>query len=141
MRPLIGLVVSLFLFVSFVSVVFAATNVTVIYQEPSTNAAGNLLTNLKETTIYWKQDGGLEQKITVPASNPNGGALVNRTFSVNDPPVCGSTVVTAQASASNTNATNFESVRTGSASATKNVSGDPACSTVNPPGNLTITIN
>lgn len=138
MKKFVSFVI-LALLVAVSSVAMAAT-LTVVYQEPATTVAGTTLFNLKETTIYWKQDGGAEHVVTVPASNPSGGALRTTNITVADPPTCGSTSVTVQVTASNTNATNFESVRTAAVSATKNVSGDPACSTPVAPFNLTITL-
>lgn len=119
--------------------VYAATTLTVQYTEPSVNQAGNPLTNLKETTIYYKQDAGVEQVVKVPASKPAGGGAISRVITVNDPALCATTTITVQASASNTNTTGFESPRTGAVSATKNavVAG---CTVPNGPSGLVITI-
>ena len=84
-----------------------AGTATITYTEPNTNQAGNTLTNLKETTIYWKQDGGIEQSVKVPASAPTGGATITRNITVADPPLCSSTSIVVQVTASNTNTTNL----------------------------------
>jgi hypothetical protein len=115
-----------------------AGTATLAYTEPSQNAAGNPLLNLKETTIYFKQDGGVEQVITVPAV-ATGGRAITRTVTFVDPPLCGSTTLSAQVSASNTNLTNFESVRSAVVTATKAAS-TVGCATPNAPSNITITI-
>jgi hypothetical protein len=117
----------------------AASSVTLQYTEPSTNQAGNPLTNLKETTIYLKQDGGVEQIIKVPASGPAGGGAIVKTTPINDPPLCGSTTVVAQVTASNTLVTNFESPRSAQATGTK-AANTAGCALPNAPFNLTITI-
>jgi hypothetical protein len=116
-----------------------AGTATIIYTEPNTNQAGNTLTNLKETTIYWKQDGGVEQSVKVPASAPTGGATINKNITIADPPLCGTTSVVVQVTASNTNTTNFESVRSAPVTGTKTADAT-GCSTPNAPFNIQITI-
>lgn len=128
----------------FMSIMFMAQNVfaamaQVTYTEPTQNQAGNSLTNLKETSIYYRIDGGLEQTLKVPASSLSGGGAISRNITIPDPPICGVVTISAQVSASNTNTTNFESPRTTVVSTTKsNVT--PGCSISNAPSNLTITI-
>lgn len=126
------------LMVGMSSMSYAGT-ATISYTEPSTNVAGNPLTNLKETTIYWKQDGGAEQVVKVPAASANGGTPLAKNIVIADPVLCGATTVTVQVSASNTNVTNFESARSAVASGTK-VGSVVGCTTPNAPFNITITI-
>lgn len=111
----------------------------ITYTEPNANVAGNPLTNLKETTIYWKQDGGAEQTVKVPASAPTGGGSISKVITIADPPLCGSTSVAVQASASNTNTTGFESARTAVVTGTKS-NIPPTCALPNAPFNLTVTL-
>lgn len=134
MRSLIALVLSL----CFVTSVYAAT-VQITYVEPNKTQAGSPLTNLKETTIYYKQDNNAEQSIKVPASSMMGGGTIVKTFTVVDPSVCGKTTVTVQVTASNTNVTNFESVRSASVSATKDDSTASGCIIPNVPSGVTLT--
>jgi len=132
------ILLAVMLMVGVASVSYAGT-ATITYTEPSTNQAGNALTNLKETTVYWKQDAGAEQSIKVPASALSGGGVITKVITIVDPPLCGSTIVTAQVSASNTNVTNFESVRSGVVSGTKSAN-QTGCTVPNSPFNLTITV-
>jgi hypothetical protein len=120
-------------------IVSYAGTATITYTEPSVNQAGNPLTNLKETTIYWKQDGGAEQAVKVPAVLPTGAGVITKVITIADPTVCGSTTVTVQVTASNTNVTNFESVRSAAVSGSKSGSG-VGCNIPNAPFNLTITL-
>lgn len=122
-----------------VSLTAYAGTATITYTEPSTNAAGNPLTNLKETTIYWKQDTGAEVAVKVPASAVSGGGAISKVLTIADPPLCGSTTVTVQVTASNTNTTNFESTRSAAVSGTRAAS-TTGCSTPNAPFNIQITI-
>lgn len=132
-------IVAVLLSLTVMSMAQAASSVTLTYTEPSTNQAGNPITNLKETTIFLKQDGGVEQIIKVPASKPAGGGAIVKTAPINDPPLCGSTTIVAQVTASNTNVANFESPRSTQASAVKTAS-QTGCATPNGPSNLIITI-
>ena len=118
--------------------VFADT-VQFSYTEPTKTVEGKPLTALKEVTIYWKQDNGVEQIVRIPASAPTGGGQMSKTVTIANAPLCGSTTIVAQATASNTNATDFESVRTPQISKVK--SNIPlSCSTPNEPSSLTLTI-
>lgn len=138
MKKMLCAVVMLMGLMGMANMSYAGT-ATLAYTEPSQNAAGNPVLNLKETTIYLRQDGGVEQVIKVPASALTGGGAITKVVTIADPPLCGSTTVTAQVSASNTNVTNFESVRSATVSATKAAS-TVGCATPNAPFNITITL-
>lgn len=114
-----------------------AGTATIQYTEPTVTVAGTPLTNLKETTVYWKQDAGVEQIIKVPASSVNGGAQISRVVTFVDPTVCTSTVISAVITAANI--LNVESARTASVQAIK--AGDTTgCAIPNAPTNLRVTI-
>jgi hypothetical protein len=116
-----------------------ADTVTFTYTEPTQNQAGNPITNLKETTVYFSQNGGAEQIVKAPASALTGGGVITKVVTIASPLPCTSTTITAQVTASNTNVTNFESVRSGVVTGTR-AAGTVGCSTPNAPFNLTITI-
>ena len=130
--------VAIVMLMGMANVSYAGT-MTAVYTEPTQNVAGNPITNLKETTIYFRQDGGAEQTVKVPATASVGGGVITRVITIVDPLPCTSTTVTAQVSSSNTNVTNFESVRSAVVSATKPAS-TVGCGIPNAPFNLTITI-
>ncbi len=116
---------------------YAATTVTVTYIEPSQTVGGDPITNLKEITLYLKQDSGIEQKIVVPATKASGGGTVSKIIAVNDPSVCKTTTITVHATASNT--IGNESARAGPASVVKSAV-TPDCGKSKAPTNLTITV-
>lgn len=138
MKKILCAVVMLMGLMGLANVSYADT-VTFVYTEPTQNVAGNPVTNLKETTVYFKQDGGLEQIVKAPASALTGGGVITKVVTIVTPLPCTSTTITAQVTASNTNVTNFESARSGVVTATKPAS-TVGCSTPNAPFNLTITI-
>lgn len=112
---------------------------TSAYTEPTMTEAGTALTALANTTIYWKQDAGLEQKIVVPATTPAGGGAISHTFTYVSPGACASTTVSTQVTASNAK----ESVRSPVLSVTKAGTpppGDPTCLTPSSPGGITLTL-
>lgn len=114
-----------------------AGTATVQYAEPAVTVAGTPLTNLKETTIYWKQDNGVEQAIKVPAVTATGNNQISRGVSFTDPALCASTTVTVAVTASNTS--NVESARTSPVSVTT-TNSSPGCAVPNSPTNLRVTI-
>lgn len=121
-----------------ISSVSYAASVTIEYDEPTTNAAGNPITNLRETVIYLRQDNGTEQVTRVPATAVSGGGHVSQRVTVADPPLCGSAMITVQASA--VNLANVEGARSSAVSATI-TSGVVGCNVPSSPSNVTITIN
>lgn len=121
-----------------VSSVSYAASVTVEYDEPSTNLAGNPLTNLRDTVIYYRQDNGIEQSLVVPATAVSGGGHISQRVTLADPPLCGSTMVSVQVSARTL--ANVESQRTETVSATI-MSNAVGCNVPSAPSNVIITIN
>lgn len=75
------------------------TIITVEYDEPTTNTDGSAVV-LTKTSIYWKIGTGIETRIDVPASRPQGGTHMVRQVNVPIAPNQGGTV-TAQVTASN----------------------------------------
>lgn len=116
---------------------FAAT-VTIEYIEPGQNNDGTPLTDLKEVQLKWKQDAGIEQLITVPATSPAGGKAVIKDMTVADPPVCGKTVISVTAEAVDTSGNH--SPKAGPVTAVRDVSQAVACQTPKAPTNLKIVI-
>ena len=56
-------------------------SITVSYQEPTTNAKGQALTNLAKTTIYHDVGKGLVKYKEIPATNPQGGGRIQEKIS------------------------------------------------------------
>lgn len=112
---------------------------TSAYTEPTMTEAGTALTALANTTIYWKQDAGMEQKIVVPATKSTGGGAIAQPFTYVSPGACTSTTVSTQVTASNTK----ESARSAVLSVTKAGTpppGDPTCLTPGAPSAITLTL-
>lgn len=114
-----------------------AANVTVVYTEPTQNLSNDPITNLYQMKIYYKQDSQPEAVVVVAASAATGGGTVSRTFAVQEPALCGSTTVTVQVAAQNTNM--VESARTTLVSATK-TNTDASCNTPKSPTGVSATI-
>ena len=65
-----------------------ATPVTLdlVYTEPVTNADGTPLTDLGLTKVYCSVAGAPpSERMSTPASNPNGGAMINNFINLNVP--------------------------------------------------------
>jgi hypothetical protein len=58
------------------------TEMTVNYDEPTTNANGTPLTDLKEIKIFYNMGAGAVEGKTIPASQPTGGQHVVTKFTV-----------------------------------------------------------
>lgn len=58
------------------------SEVTLTYQEPSTNEDGSPLSDLAHTSIYFSLDGVISKVMDVPATSPNGGGNVEKKFVV-----------------------------------------------------------
>lgn len=56
------------------------SEVNVSYDEPTTNADGSPLTDLKETSVYYDVGLGAVKIKTNPAATPSGGKSITNTF-------------------------------------------------------------
>jgi hypothetical protein len=118
-------------------VIVSAATITATYLEPSTAIGGVPLTSLSKTTLYWKQDGGAEQTVDVPASKGSGGGNITKTFTVADPPACGKSTIVVSVSATNVSG---EGPRSNTVSVTKDLTGSAGCLKPKGPTGLTLTI-
>lgn len=116
-----------------------AGTATATYTEPTTAIDGSPLSDLTQTTLYWKQDAGAEQKLVVPATKPQGGGAITKTFAYVSPGPCASTTLSAQVTASNAK----ESTRSPLVTSTRTGTpppGDSTCSAPVGPGSVTLTL-